>query len=125
MRCGDITSEPYFRLYRLDMTSSRSDVFFTGKNRDRGTLIPIPPSKHFMAAPTAVSSWITRMPLSSVLLFTMISMFIVFAFSTRSIDSSRAQMLLVLKNLNVFTDLKSSTCSFGTCAISSSRSLCS
>ncbi len=62
------------------MTSSRSDVFLTGKNRLRGTFNPIveiqvkisytgskkiviklkykpiDPSKHFIAAPTAVSS---------------------------------------------------------------------
>lgn len=54
--CGDITSEPPRRLYKLDMTSSKSDVFLTGKKRDRGTLIPMAPSKHFMAAPTAVSN---------------------------------------------------------------------
>jgi hypothetical protein len=29
---GDMTSAPYSRLYRLDITSSRSLVFFTGKN---------------------------------------------------------------------------------------------
>lgn len=44
-------------------------------------------------------------------------------FEFSCLPSNFAQILLVLKNLNVFTDLKSSTCSFGTCAISSSRSL--
>lgn len=121
--CGDIIKLPPFKLYKFDMTNSRSDVFFTGKKRDRGTLMPMAPSKHFMAAPTAVSSWITRTLLSSVLLFTIISMFRVFWVSTRSMAFKLAQMLLVLKNLNVFTDLKSSTWSSGTCAISSSRSL--
>ena len=29
---GDMTRAPCSRLYRLDMTSSRSLVFFTGKN---------------------------------------------------------------------------------------------
>jgi hypothetical protein len=36
------------------MMSSRSEVFFTGKNLDLGTLIPRQLSKHFIAAPTAV-----------------------------------------------------------------------
>ena len=66
---------PWSRLYRLDMTSSRSLVFFTGKNLeiriyfykcilqinslylDLGTFIPEALSKHFIAAPTAVSNW--------------------------------------------------------------------
>ena len=71
--------EPWSSVYRLDMTSSRSLVFFTGKNLelkrriskhnklvesmiiklylDLGTFIPEASSKHFIAAPTAVSSW--------------------------------------------------------------------
>ena len=37
---GFISREPALRLYRLLMTTSRSDVVFTGRNRRRGTLIP-------------------------------------------------------------------------------------
>ena len=33
--------EPALREYRLDMTSKRSEVFFTGKNRVRGTFMPV------------------------------------------------------------------------------------
>ena len=36
----------------------------TGKNRDRGTLIPMALSKCLMAAPMAVSSWMTAWPWS-------------------------------------------------------------
>lgn len=67
IRCGDMTREPWDRLYRLDMTRSRSEVFLTGKNRLRGTFTPIPPSKHFMAAPTAVSSCITFRPSPAII----------------------------------------------------------
>lgn len=123
IRCGDITNEPPLRLYKFDMTNNKSEVFLTGKNRDRGTFTPMAPSKHFIAAPTAVSNWITRNPLSNVLLFTMISIFNFLAFNTLSMDFNEAHKLFVLKNLNVFTDLKSSMCSFGTWAISNRRSL--
>lgn len=61
-----MVSEPAFRLYRLDMTSSRSEVVFTGKKRLRGTLMPSEFSKLLTAAPTAVSSWITFKPPSKV-----------------------------------------------------------
>jgi hypothetical protein len=43
IRCGLITSEPFLRLYKLLITSSRSDVFLTGRNRLRGTLMPAIP----------------------------------------------------------------------------------
>ena len=42
--------------YKFDMIKSKSEVFLTGKNRARGTLIPLHFSKHFIAAPTAVSN---------------------------------------------------------------------
>lgn len=63
---GLMLSEPASRLYRLDMTRSRSDVVLTGRKRLRGTFIPRALSKHLMAAPTAVSSWMTFCPPSSV-----------------------------------------------------------
>lgn len=85
IRCGDIAKLPFFKWYKFDMTNSKSEVFFTGKKRERGTLIPIAPSKHFIAAPTAVSNCTTRTPFSIVLLFTMISMLSVRSRSTRSI----------------------------------------
>lgn len=94
IRCGDIISEPPFRLYRFDITSNKSDVFLTGKNRERGTLIPMQPSKHFIAAPTAVSSWITRSPVSNVLWFTIVSMFNVLWLSTRSIAAKFKTFLI-------------------------------
>lgn len=37
---GLMTRVPNFMWYRLLITSSRSDVFFTGRNRLRGTLMP-------------------------------------------------------------------------------------
>lgn len=40
---GLITSDPFLRLYKLLITSSRSDVFLTGRNRLRGTLMPAMP----------------------------------------------------------------------------------
>lgn len=58
--------DPASRLYRLDMTSSRSEVVLTGRKRLRGTLMPRALSKLLMAAPTAVSSWITFRPPSRV-----------------------------------------------------------
>lgn len=84
IRCGDITKLPFFRLYKLDMTKSKSDVFFTGKKRERGTLIPRAPLKHFIAAPTAVSNWMTRKPESKVLLLMIISKLRVRSRKTRS-----------------------------------------
>lgn len=63
---GLMVSEPASRLYRLDMTRRRSDVVLTGRKRLRGTFIPRALSKHLMAAPTAVSSWMTFCPPSSV-----------------------------------------------------------
>ena len=38
--CGDIIKEPAFKLYKFDITNNRSEVFLTGKKRERGTLIP-------------------------------------------------------------------------------------
>ena len=40
VRSGFIMSVPFLRVKRLDMTTKRSEVFFTGRNRRRGTLIP-------------------------------------------------------------------------------------
>ena len=77
---GDMTRLPCCSVYRLDITISRSLVCFTGRNLQckiitflirtkftnisessttdlaLGTLTPDALSKHFMAAPTAVSS---------------------------------------------------------------------
>lgn len=58
--------DPASRLYRLDITSRRSDVVLTGRKRLRGTLMPKALSKHLIAAPTAVSSWMTFRPPSRV-----------------------------------------------------------
>ena len=40
VRSGFIMSVPFLRVKRFDMTTKRSEVFFTGRNRRRGTLIP-------------------------------------------------------------------------------------
>lgn len=37
---GFITRVPFFMSNRLDITSKRSEVFFTGRNRLLGTLMP-------------------------------------------------------------------------------------
>lgn len=58
--------DPALRLYKLDITSKRSEVVFTGRKRLRGTFIPREFSKLLIAAPTAVSSWITFKPPSRV-----------------------------------------------------------
>ena len=39
-RLGFIVSDPACKLYRLDMTISRSEEVFTGKKRLRGTFTP-------------------------------------------------------------------------------------
>lgn len=80
-RFSFIVKLPRWSVYKFDITSKRSDVVLTGKNRRRGTLIPInryrfiiiqnriipcAPSKFFIAAPLAVSNWITLIPLSNV-----------------------------------------------------------
>lgn len=39
-RLGFITKFPRLRVNKLDITSNRSDVVLTGRNRRRGTLIP-------------------------------------------------------------------------------------
>lgn len=46
----------------------RSDDDFTGRKRERGTLMPLALRKCLMAAPTAVSSWMTARPSSVTLL---------------------------------------------------------
>merc|ERR1711941_244535 len=56
IRSGDITKAPSFIAYKLDIINNKSDEVLTGKNLDLGTLIPLLPSKHFIAAPTAVSN---------------------------------------------------------------------
>lgn len=61
-----MVSDPASRLYRLDITSSRSDDVFTGRKRLRGTFTPMAFLKLLMAAPTAVSSWMTFRPPSNV-----------------------------------------------------------
>lgn len=61
-----IVRDPALRLYKLDITSKRSEVVFTGRKRLRGTFIPREFSKLLIAAPTAVSNWITFKPPSRV-----------------------------------------------------------
>jgi len=65
--------DPLCNLYKLFIISIRSEVFFTGKNLLHGTFISILPSNDFIAAPTAVSSYIIFKPLVKVLSFTIIS----------------------------------------------------
>lgn len=40
IRCGDMVKAPLRNVYKLLITSIKSDVFFTGKNLLRGTWIP-------------------------------------------------------------------------------------
>lgn len=61
-----MVKDPALRLYKFDITSRRSDVVLTGRKRLRGTFIPREFSKLLIAAPTAVSSWITFKPPSRV-----------------------------------------------------------
>jgi hypothetical protein len=101
-----MTNDPFFKLYRLLITSRRSDVFFTGKNRLRGTLIPMPPSNDFIAAPTAVSSWITFKPLFSVLLLMIIS-------KLREPSSRTLSIAEITRNLFLKRASQRSTVEFG------------
>src|SRR5712671_2933299 len=55
------------------LISNRSEHDFTGRNRLRGTLTPCAPLKCLIAAPAAVSSWMTGCPSSVVFGLTMIS----------------------------------------------------
>ena len=80
-----IINDPLCKWYKLLITRNKSDVFFTGKNRLRGTLIPMQFSKHLIPAPIAVSSCMEFIPLSNVFLFTIISKFSKFELTTRSI----------------------------------------
>ena len=41
VRSGFMISVPFWRVKRLDMTTRRSEVFFTGRKRLRGTLTPV------------------------------------------------------------------------------------
>lgn len=122
--------------------SSKSEQDLTGRNRDRGTLMPLAALKCLIAAPTAVSSWMTARPSSVTLLLTMISIESSRASTTRltalmlthtgeknednvcevvsDADSRKEErgeggaQLLVLKILNFLIDLKSSRCASGT-----------
>ncbi len=98
---GFISSRPFFWVNRLLMIRSKSLVVLTGKNRLLGTLIPIAPLKPSIAAPEAVSNWITLAPLSVVLLFTIISMCKLSSSITRSIALKLIHKLFVLKILLV------------------------
>ena len=40
VRSGFMMSVPFCRVKRLDMTTKRSEVFFTGRKRLRGTFMP-------------------------------------------------------------------------------------
>uniref|UniRef100_A0A7C9DPW3 Uncharacterized protein n=1 Tax=Opuntia streptacantha TaxID=393608 RepID=A0A7C9DPW3_OPUST len=53
---GFLVTKPSTTVYRSDWTRSKSEVAFTGRNLDRGPLIPIALSKNLIAAPAAVSS---------------------------------------------------------------------
>lgn len=64
---GFIPKWPFFWVNKLLMINKRSLVVLTGKKRLLGTLIPIAPLKLLIAAPEAVSSWITLIPLSVTL----------------------------------------------------------
>lgn len=84
-RFGFITRLPRWSVNKFDMTRSKSDVVLTGRKRRRGTLIPgerkklmisdfhfstdepWAPSKLWIAAPLAVSSWMMFVPRSKVL----------------------------------------------------------
>ena len=56
IRFGFMDNSPWFNAYKSDVTKKRSEVDFTGRKRERGTLTPCPPLKCFIAAPTAVSN---------------------------------------------------------------------
>jgi hypothetical protein len=63
---GFISSRPFFCVNKLLIIRTKSLVVFTGKNLLLGTFIPRAPLKFLIAAPEAVSSCITFIPLSSV-----------------------------------------------------------
>lgn len=63
-------SVPFSISYRLDMRRSKSEVFLTGRKRDRGTLMPQAPLKFLIAAPKqqtlSISIWELYQPLFQV-----------------------------------------------------------
>lgn len=81
-----------------------------GRKRERGTSTAQACAKHWIAAPIAVSSWITGTP-SATFLFTMMSSPEKPSVASASRTLCRfSQMLLVLKILNCLTDSKSAFC---------------
>ena len=114
---GFMTRVPCCKLKRSDLTSSKSEQVFTGKNLDLGTTTPWALLKYLIAAPTAVSNCMTlisELPMVIDFWFGMISI-------CRELDSTNLLMalksihkLFVLKFLNFLIDLNSSTWSFGT-----------
>ena len=133
-RCWFITKIPRLIVNKFDITSNKSDVVLTGRKRRRGTFMPgkkellefhfsldsnLPwaPSKLLIAAPLAVSNWITLKPLSKdwrnqrnthkdrlkvkllTLRLTMISMWRDRSSTTRFIAGRLIHKLLVLKML--------------------------
>ena len=93
---GDMAKEPCLKEYKLLMMRRRSELFLTGKNLDLGTLIPRQLSKHFMAAPTAVSSWSTLTPPSRDFGFTITSMSKVCSSSTR-FTATKGESKIIIK----------------------------
>ena len=126
-RLGSIWSWPCFREYRSDLTSIKSEQVLTGKKRLRGTFTPWALWKWRIAAPTAVSSWTIETsdsPFLSAAIDLLLGIISISSslFSTIRLTAFRFnQMLLVLKYLNFLMDLNSLVCSFGTWAISRSR----
>ena len=58
--------------YRSEVIRSRSELALTGRKRDLGTTTECEFLKCLIAAPMAVSSWMTASPLSATLGLTMI-----------------------------------------------------
>ena len=119
---------PSLIMNRLDITTSRSEVFLTGRNLLRGTLTPMAPLKFFIAAPAAVSSCITLIPWEVLcvsgrglrymsvappplptFLLTMTSIVMSPLVTSLSMAGSFTHRLLVLNILNLEMDLNSST----------------
>ena len=98
-RWGLINRKAFFNTYKLLITKNRSCVFFTGKNLLLGTFIPKAPLKHFMAAPAAVSNWIT-FTLSSVVFGLTIT-------SKSRQSSSRVRLMAANENANALTETRS------------------
>mmetsp|Transcript_66594 Transcript_66594/g.168727 ORF Transcript_66594/g.168727 Transcript_66594/m.168727 type:complete len:251 (-) Transcript_66594:683-1435(-) len=121
-----VMRKSFVRVYASERSAKRSFVVFTGAKRERGMTRAVAPSKHWMAAPMAVSSCSTLVEAlsrgSTVLAFFMTGRGMEPPFLSKiPLRATRStHKLLVLKNLYLVTSWKAFSSSSGHCADSRS-----